>query len=90
MSAEAAVKTCTRCLTPKPLDEFYLEPKAPLGRTSGCRECLCAYRREQRNHPERATSHGCSGYYNWGCRCDVCRAASREYQREYRAARGAA
>lgn len=30
------------------------------------------------------TRHGLNGYNNLNCRCDVCRAANRAYQREYR------
>lgn len=34
--------------------------------------------------------HGRSAYLNYGCRCDVCRKAVREYHREYRAKNAAA
>jgi hypothetical protein len=33
--------------------------------------------------------HGHHGYANYGCRCEVCRAAVREYHREYRACKRA-
>lgn len=35
--------------------------------------------------PEGDPRHGTNGYYNLGCRCDVCRAANTAHLREYRA-----
>lgn len=57
----------------------------------GCRcpECVAAntadqmVRRRKRAADVRAgrrqpPSHGASGYFNWGCHCDVCKAAGRQ------------
>lgn len=86
MSAETAVKMCSRCLTDKPLDRFYPDQRGPLGRRSECKDCASAFRHGRRGRLEQVTSHGLSTYNNWGCRCGICRAANTEYQRDYRAA----
>jgi hypothetical protein len=45
-----------------------------------CDECL-AWKRKHRT----PATHGLTWYANGRCRCDVCRTAWREYQRQYRA-----
>lgn len=39
--------------------------------------------------PDPSKAHGINGYQYYGCRCDVCRAASAEYQRKLRRERRA-
>ena len=37
-------KLCPRCKTTKPLDDFYLCPKSPIGRLSYCKLCDKEYK----------------------------------------------
>ena len=43
IQTETMTKTCTRCKTVKPLDDFYVNRKAKDGRQSQCRPCTKAY-----------------------------------------------
>lgn len=50
----APTKTCTRCETDKPLDDFSPHPTTSDGRASWCRPCAAAHNRERRRaDPER-------------------------------------
>lgn len=44
----ASVKTCPRCETMKPLDDFHRQPKGKLGRTSFCKPCAMAAQKASR------------------------------------------
>lgn len=47
-------KTCSKCKTPKPLDEFPPNKRSRDGKQSQCRVCRAAYQREYiRKYPER-------------------------------------
>lgn len=45
-------KTCARCGTVKPVDQFHKQPTGPLGRHSWCKSCANAYYRsaKQKNY----------------------------------------
>ncbi len=40
------MKTCTKCDTPKPIDQFRENPRYADGRVNWCNDCSAAYRRE--------------------------------------------
>lgn len=49
------MKTCAKCGTEKPLDQFYRQAKSADGRGSYCRQCAAAYMlRWNAEHPEYA------------------------------------
>jgi hypothetical protein len=64
--------------------------------TGGCRCAPCTeaqrawheeFRHELAARPRDAVPHGGSGYLNWSCRCEVCKAAGREHNARTRARR---
>lgn len=60
-----------------------------------CAACLAAGRKrerglraEQKKKKDGPPTHSYSGYVNYGCRCDVCREATREYLRQVKLRNG--
>jgi len=58
-------------------------------RCAYCSEATRAYAQALRDRPGEPPSHGYSGYVNYRCRCDICRAAMAEANKRYQAKRKA-
>lgn len=60
---ESPVKTCTKCDTEKPKDDFHADPRRTDGLHSWCKACFAAHQREAeaRNPRQRSPEHRAKG-----------------------------
>lgn len=90
-------KKCTKCGKVLPISEMRKHKTGKYGVASTCKSCWKKYRHKWRKgkleeilSDENDRRHGTYYGYVMGCRCDRCRNALNEYQKEYKRKRNEA
>lgn len=84
-------KRCRHCGLEKPLEAFRQDDRYKDGRISYCRACnsklasarVARYKRQLETNPNDER-HGMVTGYKYGCRCQRCRDAYRDYEKRKR------